>query len=59
MGDFDTPGAPEGGKMQNSKAFDQDIESHLDGIGGEPLTGSGFEDELPESGFALDLSEED
>ena len=45
--------------MQNSKAFDHNIESQLDGIGGEPLAGSGFEDELPESGFAADLSEED
>ena len=45
--------------MQNSKAFEADIESQLDGIGGEPLTGSGFEDEPPESGFAPNLSEEE
>lgn len=44
--------------MQNSKAFDHDIESQLVGIGGEALAGSGFEDELPESGFAPNLSEE-
>ena len=45
--------------MQNSKACDREIESQLDGIGGEPLAGSGFEDELPESGFAPNLSEEE
>lgn len=45
--------------MQNSNAFDHDIESRLNGIGGEPLAGSGFEDELPESGFVADLSEEE
>lgn len=45
--------------MQNSKAFDHDIESQLERIGGEPLAGSGFEHELPESGFAADRSEEE
>ncbi len=45
--------------MQNSKAFDHDIESELNGIGGEPLAGSGFEDEQPEPEFAANLSEED
>ena len=45
--------------MQNSKAFDHDIESVLNGIGGEPLAGSGFEDEQPEPEFAANLSEED
>lgn len=45
--------------MQNSRAFDHDVESRLDGIGGEPLAGSGFEDELPESGFAANPSEEE
>ena len=45
--------------MQNSKAFDDDIESQLEHIGGQPLAGSGFEDELPESGFAPNLSEEE
>jgi hypothetical protein len=45
--------------MQNPKAFDNDLGSRLEDIGGEPLAGSGFEDELPESGFAADASEEE
>jgi hypothetical protein len=45
--------------MQNSKAFDYDVQSQLENIGGEPLTGSGFEGELPERGFAAALSEEE
>ena len=45
--------------MQNSKAFDHEIESQLTGIGGEPLAGSGFEDELPEPEFAVDPSGEE
>ncbi len=45
--------------MQNLKAFDDDLRSRLEGIGGEPLAGSGFEDELPEPGFAAALSEEE
>lgn len=44
--------------MQNLKAFDGDLHSRLEDIGGEPLAGSGFEDELPEPDFAADLSEE-
>jgi hypothetical protein len=31
---------------------DSDARTLLDAIGGEPLAGSGFEDESPESGFA-------
>lgn len=31
---------------------DSDAGKLLDGIGGEPLAGSGFEDETPESDFA-------
>ena len=45
--------------MHISNALDQDIESQLECIGGEPLAGSGFEDELPEPGFAPGLSEEE
>jgi len=49
---------PEGGKMHNLKDFEQDIHLLLDGVGGEPLAGSGFEDEAPEPGFAApDFSE--
>jgi len=48
----------EGRKMHNLKAFNQDIHSLLEGVGGEPLVGSGFEDEAPEPGFAApNLSE--
>ena len=45
--------------MQNLKAFDDDSRSRVEGIGGEPLAGSGFEGELPEPEFAADLSEEE
>lgn len=38
--------------MQNSKVLDREAESQLESVGGEPLAGSGFEDEQPESGFA-------
>ena len=44
--------------MQNLKTFDEDVQLRLEGMGGEPLTGSGFETELPEPEFAADLSEE-
>jgi len=45
--------------MQNSKALDHEAESQLEGLGGEPLAGSGFEDERPDSGFAPNIGEED
>lgn len=45
--------------MQNLKAFYETVQLRLEGIGGEPLAGSGFEDELPEPEFAEDLSEEE
>ena len=45
--------------MQNLKDFDDNLQSPLEDIGGEPLAGSGFENELPETGFAADLSEEE
>ena len=50
--------ANQGHNMQNLKTFDEDVQLRLEGIGGEPLTGSGFETELPEPEFATDLSEE-
>jgi hypothetical protein len=37
--------------MQNRKDLDQEIQSTLEFVGGEPLTGSGFEAEPPEPGF--------
>jgi hypothetical protein len=44
--------------MHNLKDLDQDIHLLLEAVGGEPLVGSGFEDEAPEPGFAApDLSE--
>jgi hypothetical protein len=45
--------------MQNLRTFDEDFQLRLEGIGGEPLAGSGFESELPEPEFAADLSEEE
>ena len=45
--------------MQNLKDFDDNPHSPLEDIGGEPLAGSGFESELPETGFAAELSEEE
>ena len=45
--------------MQNRKDFDDNLHSPLEDIGGEPLAGSGFENELPETGFAAELSEEE
>jgi hypothetical protein len=44
--------------MQSQKTFDEHVQLRLEGIGGEPLAGSGFETELPEPEFAADLSEE-
>ena len=44
--------------MQNQKTLAEDVQLRLEGIGGDPLTGSGFETELPEPEFAADLSEE-
>jgi hypothetical protein len=37
--------------MQNRKDLNQEIESTLEFVGGEPLTGSGFEAEPPGPGF--------
>jgi len=45
--------------MQNSKLLDHEVESQLESVGGEPLAGSGFEDERPESGFAPNAGEEE
>jgi hypothetical protein len=39
--------------MQIPQDFQRDLSAaSLDGIGGEPLAGSGFETEEPESGFS-------
>ena len=38
--------------MQNTNDFDRDVQLSLQLIGGEPLVGSGFEAEQPESEFA-------
>jgi hypothetical protein len=39
--------------MQSSQDFHRDLSAaSLDAIGGEPLTGSGFETEEPEPSFA-------
>ncbi len=45
--------------MQNSKDLDREAESQLESVGGEPLAGSGFEDEQPETGFAPNVGEEE
>jgi len=38
--------------MTNTRNVTTEVERWLDAVGGEPLAGSGFEDEQPESGFA-------
>jgi len=45
--------------MHNPKLLDDEVESQLESIGGEPLAGSGFEAEQPESGFTLNAGEEE
>ena len=40
--------------MQSTNDFDQRVQQLLDMIGGEPLTGSGFEQEEPEPDFHSD-----
>jgi hypothetical protein len=37
--------------MTNSGNMRFDVATLLDAVGGEPLAGSGFENELPEPGF--------
>jgi hypothetical protein len=37
--------------MQNTNDFDGNVQSILDMVGGEPLAGSGFENEKPEPVF--------
>jgi len=40
--------------MQNAKQYQPDLSPGLlDDIGGEPLVGSGFEGDDPESGFSI------
>lgn len=43
--------------MQNTNDFDQRVQQLLDMIGGEPLTGSGFEQDEPEPEFRSDEEE--
>jgi hypothetical protein len=43
--------------MQNTNDFDQKVEQLLDTIGGEPLAGSGFEEQEPEPDFRSDEEE--
>jgi hypothetical protein len=43
-----------GGHMQNTNEFDQRVQQLLDMIGGEPLSGSGFEQEDSEPDFSSD-----
>ena len=46
--------------MRKASAFDDQTQLLLDHIGGEPLSGSGFESEVPETGFyAADNREEE
>ena len=40
--------------MQSTNDFDTGVQLRLDMIGGEPLAGSGFEKEEPESDFHSD-----
>jgi hypothetical protein len=43
----------EAARMQNLQDIQRDtLSASLDAMGGEPLTGSGFETEEPESGFS-------
>lgn len=35
----------------------EQMQAALDDIGGEPLDGSGFEEETPEAGFSEDVAE--
>ena len=43
--------------MQNTNDFDEKAEQLLDFIGGQPLAGSGFENEEPEPDFHSDEEE--
>ena len=44
--------------MQNSQEFQRELSAaSIDAVGGEPLAGSGFENEEPELGFAAAESE--
>ncbi|HLG99627.1 MAG TPA: hypothetical protein VKX49_25185 [Bryobacteraceae bacterium] len=45
--------------MQNSKVLDHEVESQLESLGGEPLAGSEFEAEQPESGFTPNVGQEE
>jgi hypothetical protein len=44
----------QGGKMQKSQDCEQGLSAALlEAVGGEPLAGSGFETEDPETGFSI------
>ncbi|HLG98666.1 MAG TPA: hypothetical protein VKX49_20310 [Bryobacteraceae bacterium] len=45
--------------MQDLRLLDEEVESQLENVGGEPLAGSGFESEQPESGFTPNVGEEE
>jgi hypothetical protein len=46
--------------MRKANAFDDQTQLLLDHIGGEPLSGSGFENEVSETGFDdTDVREEE
>jgi len=46
--------------MRKASAFDDQTQLLLDHIGGEPLSGSGFENEISETGFDdADVREEE
>ncbi len=44
--------------MQNTNDFDQRVQQLLDMIGGEPLSGSGFEQEDSEPDFSSEEEED-
>jgi hypothetical protein len=43
--------------MQNANDFDRRVQALLDMIGGEPLAGSGFEHEEPQSEYGSEQEE--
>ncbi len=43
--------------MQNTNDYDADVQTLLDAIGGEPLTGSGFEGEQSHSDYGSEEEE--
>lgn len=43
--------------MQTANDFDRSVQALLDMIGGEPLAGSGFEDEQPQPEYGSEEEE--